>query len=243
MKNEIMKQTTWEAEMDALLLDIPLGGDINYTQYIENDMRYYATNEHFGNIDMDTYMQNSRLKKLYADEGMFAFVSWKWVPLLAEYLKGKKCLEVMAGRGWLSLALRKFGIDIVTTDDFSWANDKPENEYYKAYTKMKYPVTEMIKKDAIEAVEQYGKDIDILIISWPWKDDTAYRTIKRLHELNKDALIVYIGFDTCEHTADGLFYKHFNYINIPQFDIINTKYQSWQGLQDGVYLGQYVDKL
>ncbi|KAA9007339.1 hypothetical protein F4V43_02310 [Paenibacillus spiritus] len=55
----------------------------------------------------------------YNKEGMFAFVSWRWINPFVEWIDNRRCLEVMAGRGILSYALRQKGVDIITTDDFS----------------------------------------------------------------------------------------------------------------------------
>ena len=51
----------------------------------------------------------------YIQQGMFAFVSWKWVEPLAKWIGNRRCLEIMAGRGWWSHGLRQKGVDVIAT--------------------------------------------------------------------------------------------------------------------------------
>jgi hypothetical protein len=179
------------------------------------------------------FLSGFKLKRLWNEEGMYAFVSWKWVKPLAKYLKGKRCLEVMAGRGWLSLALRHLNIDIVATDDMSWA-------YNGKHKKMQYLVTDVTQMDAVESVERYGECIDVIIISWPYMDDTAYRAIKKLNEINPNALIIYIGEGDGGCTADDNFHEHFEIVNDEVFEKASEEYERWDGIHDQLLLGRYI---
>lgn len=171
----------------------------------------------------------------YIEEGMFGFVSWKWVNPFVEWVNNRKCLEVMAGRGILSRALRQKGVDIVATDDFSWANN--ENGKFRKWNDT---VTEVENMDAIESVETYGRDIDILIMSWPYMDDTAYKVIKKFNEVNPEGLIVYIGESWGGCTADDEFFEHFQEIEDDEkFNLVNESFERWNGLHDYPCLGKF----
>jgi len=135
----------------------------------------------------------------------------------------------MAGRGWLSLALQSLGVDITATDDYSWPNYKQWGE----------SVTEVEELDSIQAIEKYGRDIDLLIISWPYMDENAYKTITALHKINPNALIVYIGEGMGGCTADDDFHDHFREIDDEDFQKAISGFQQWWGLHDHVYLGKY----
>lgn len=172
-----------------------------------------------------------KLRRECLKKGMFALVTWQWVRPLAEWIGDRKCLEVMAGRGWLSLALQSLGINIIATDDYSWPEYKQWGE----------PVTKIEQLDSVEAVEKYGKDIDLLIMSWPYMDDTAYNTIKKLNEINPDTQIIYIGEGMGGCTADDDFHEHFRGIEDEEFQKAVSGFQQWWGIHDCVYLGEYVD--
>ncbi|MGN5650934.1 hypothetical protein [Bacillus sp. Brlt_9] len=194
----------------------------------------------FGSSLIDTFSNESTMNMLkerllresYVKIGMFALVSWKWINPLSEWIGERKCLEVMAGRGWLSHGLRTKGIDVIATDDFSWNGP----EYIQTWTDT---VTEVEKLDAIDAVKKYGTEIDILIMSWPYMDDTAYRVIKCLNEVNPKALVIYIGEKCGGCTANDEFFNSFSIIEDPKFEIAASHFQSWHLFFDKLFLGKY----
>lgn len=163
-------------------------------------------------------------------KGMFAFVSWEWVIPFAEWIGERKCLEVMAGRGWLSYALRQRDIDVIATDDYSWHKEQKWEE----------PVTTVEEINCVDSITVYGRDIDILIMSWPYMDSNAYDTIKALHEVNPEALIVYIGEGYGGCTADDMFFEHISFIEDDElFNKASGRFKSFDGIHDRLRLGKY----
>ncbi len=143
----------------------------------------------------------------YIKRAGFTYLAWNWIKPLAKFLDGKICLEVMAGSGALSYALKNQGAHIITTDSMEWHEYECEYSYWKSNL-----YTYMEKLDALEAIEKYGKQIDILIMSWPYMDNTAYQVIKKLNEVNSNALVLYIGEDYYGCTADDEFFDYFKVI-------------------------------
>jgi hypothetical protein len=172
------------------------------------------------------------LKIKFNEMGMFGFVSWRWLKPFAKWIGDRKCLEVMAGRGWLSYGLRELHIDVIATDNFSWH----KKDMYKSWNDTKTEVEEL---DAIESVNKYGAEIDILIMSWAYMDNTAYQTIKRLYEVNPNALVVFIGEGSGGCTADHEFFDHFQPITDEGFQEVEDNYQRWDGIHDEPQLGRY----
>lgn len=174
-------------------------------------------------------------REKYIKDGMFGFVSWKWVNPFVEWIGERKCLEVMAGRGILSHALRQNGIDVISTDDFSWATNN-SNEMFDDWKK---PYTEVLDMDAVDSVERYGKEIDILIMSWAYMDDTAYRVIEKLYEVNHSAVIVSIGEGCGGCTADDSFFECFDEIDDEKFGEVIRNFERWEGVYDRPRLGRF----
>jgi len=176
------------------------------------------------------------LREKYIQEGMYGFVSWKWVNPLAKWIDGRKCLEVMSGRGILAYALRQKRVNIIATDDYSWfVKDK--------FKKWMDVVTNVEKIDAVEAVIKYGGAIDILFLIWPYRDNIAYQVIKTLYEVNPDACVAYIGQEQEGVTADKDFYEHFVRIeDDAAFNKAAANYESWRGVHDKLVLGRYAEK-
>ncbi|MEC0276870.1 hypothetical protein [Peribacillus frigoritolerans] len=178
-------------------------------------------------------LKELRLKSAFNDAGMFGFVSWKWVNPFVEWIGTKRVLEVMAGRGWLTHALRIKGVPVIATDDFSWANGGGWKE----------PLTQVDHLDAIESVKLYGEQIDILIISWPYMNDTAYEVLKELHKVNPTALCVYIGEGPGGCTASDKFFSHFEdeheMENASKWVEVQDNFQRWHGFHDRPAVGRY----
>lgn len=201
----------------------------NYSNY--NDLNFVKAMQEYRKIPFEeSHLSSTKdfyIRERYTDLGMYAFVSWRWVIPLVKWLGNKKCLEVMAGRGWLAYALRQKGVDIIATDDYSWSDKQGWLP----------PLTEIERIDAVKAVEKYGKEVDIVIMSWPYMDNTAYKTLKTLQKVNKDALVIYIGGG--EFTADEDFRNSFEYVEDKHFwEDVSHSYQSWSGIRDRLTLGK-----
>jgi len=164
--------------------------------------------------------------------GMYAMVTWQWINPLAKWIGTRKCLEVMSGRGWLSLALRHKGVTIHATDNFSWFEKRD----------WRNPVLPDIEHlDAVASIKKYGSGIDILIMSWPpYAKNDAYQAIKTLHEVNPSAVVVFIGEDFGGCTADDEFFEHFAEISDPSFERI--PFQAWYCVHDRLFLGKYTQE-
>jgi hypothetical protein len=181
-------------------------------------------------LDFD-FISPRMKREVYLDHGMFAFVCWDWVNPFVEWIGDRKVLEIMSGAGWLSKALREKGVNVIATDNLSWWK-------YHEWTQ----VTKIEKINAIQAINRYGKDVEILIVSWPDMTPQAYRALRQIRRVNPKCLVVYIGeYDGC--TADDNFFDHFYEIEDDLlFNKAAKKFKAWPGLRDYLRLGQYKNK-
>lgn len=159
----------------------------------------------------------------------FPLISYQWIKPLAKWIGNKKCLEVMSGCGSLSYALKREGVDIISTDDFSWEGQGEWNKTKKYWT-------EIENIDAVESVKKYGKDIDIIIMSWAFMDNIAYQVLQTMREINPECVIIYIGEGHGGCTADNDFYKSIIEVEDKEFYEINGLYQQWMGIHDCLWL-------
>lgn len=199
---------------------------------ILDEMPKFRKENIFNKFDYDflSIQKEELLRQLYIDSGMYGFVSWKWVNPLVEWINGRKVLEVMAGKGWLSHALRLKGVDVIATDNFTWLNERNWGD----------PLTDIIEEDAVTSIELFGDQVNIIIMSWPYMDNTAFQVLKKIHEVNPSALIVYIGeYYGC--TADEEFHQKFDEIEDEKFSNVINNYQSWNIIRDRPFLGKYND--
>ena len=119
---------------------------------------------------------------------------------LASILRDKRVLEIFAGNGYLASILESRGIQIRPTSLFS-GHDAHE---YKMYTFV-------YDMDAVRAVQNYGDDRDILLLSWP---TTTIEALRAIQAWGPDRDIVYIGeiTDYSKHHLGGCatdeFFEH-----------------------------------
>lgn len=198
--------------------------------------KYWLCNDDDG-LPFDTMFSSYKQRQEWTEKGMWAFVSWRWVNPLAVWIGKRKCLEVMAGCGWLSLALMARVVDVKATDDMSWHTHEINKEKWEH-------VTEVEKLDAIEAVKKYGKEVDFVIMSWPpYNENIGYRVLREMNRQNKNAKMIYIGERLGGCTADDEFFQHFEEIEDAGFNEAANKFQSWKWLHDSLILGKYVKKV
>jgi len=212
--------------------------EIKLEEKVPDSMPKYYKEDQYGmsilNGDISGTTKEMRLREEYAKMGMFCFVSWKWINPIVEWIGDRKCLEVMAGRGWLSHALQQKGINIKATDDYSWFDNK--------FSNWNNTVTNVEKIDAVNAINKYGKEIDVVFMAWAYMDDTAYRVIKELHKVNPNALVVYCGEGYGGCTADENFHEHFETVDDDVFYEAASNYQRWYSIKDYLELGRYSEK-
>jgi hypothetical protein len=170
------------------------------------------------------------LRKKFIQEMGFAYISWRWVNPLVTWIGKRSVLEVMSGKGALSAALRRKKIDIIATDDFSWHKEQKWDSLW----------TNVEDIDAISAIKKYGKERDILLMSWaPYSEPIGYEVLKSYYEINPNGILLVIGEDQGGCTADFDFFDHFQKIEDKEFEKVQKNYQSWEGVYDYPNIGRY----
>lgn len=168
------------------------------------------------------------LRHVLIQEQGFALLSKEWIEPFAKWIGNKRCLEIMAGCGAMSYALKEYGVNVKATDDFSWNGIGHWND-----NDMWIDVENI---DCVKAIEKYGKDIDIIIISWPYINKTAYESLLKMREVNPNARMIYIGEGWGGCTANDDFFENIEEIEDELIDYINSKYQTWDGMHDYISL-------
>jgi len=155
----------------------------------------------------------------------FSLISFDWVIPLSKWIGNRKCLEVMSGTGALSFAIKQQGTDIIATDDFSWTGQNNWNQSKNYWTDIE-------NIDAVKAVEKYGKDINIVIMSWPYMDDIAYKVLQAMREVNPFCIMIFIGEGYGGCTANDEFFDNIVEIEDKSFNNAVKEYKQWWGIHD-----------
>jgi hypothetical protein len=163
-------------------------------------------------------------RDLWIDLVGFVRVTYDWVRPLAKWIGKRKCLEVMSGSGALAKALQDCGADITATDNHTWTAEWFNNTW-----------TEVEMLDAVDAVEVYGPGSDIVILGWPYMDDTAYRVLMKMRAVNPELILLFIGekaHSGYSVTADNNFFNAAQEIIDPAFDEAVTSFKPFYGIHD-----------
>ena len=84
--------------------------------------------------------------------GIYCFFSKDFVTALARSVKTERCIEIAAGDGVLARSLRKSGVNVVASDDYSWDH------------KISYP-PDVVRLEVKEAIDAHAPEV--VICSWP----------------------------------------------------------------------------
>ena len=91
---------------------------------------------------------------------------------------------------------------------------------------------EVEKIDAISAVKKYGRETDIVILSWPFMNNTATEVLETMRSINPDCIMIYIGEGREGCTANSKFFKLAEPIEDEGFENAVKKFKQWNGIHD-----------
>lgn len=224
--NSIKDLAKLKMEISYLDMVKVLDKDFDSKQYILDELLPLLERKEIPEFYHQGLLRNIIARRLMVQLQGFALVSQQWIDPMAEYLKGCKCLEIMAGLGTISSALQKRGVDIISTDNKTW-----ENQWNISYW------TDVEEIDAIEAIEKYGADMDYIIMSWAYLDDTSYKCLQTMRSINPDCKMIVIGEGEGGCTSDDLFFESIEHVDDPIFDTkVSSKYQRWDCIYDYIQI-------
>ena len=134
-----------------------------------------------------------------------------------------KILEVGCGNGMLTYGLRKYGIDIIATDDMSWERNKKE-----------LWVDDIEKLSYVEAFHKYKNDVNVIIMSYPpYGNLNCYKMVKEMYKYSSACreayLLIYIGeiYGNCASDELFDFLENNSLVDIPES--LNGEMKSYLG--------------
>lgn len=157
--------------------------------------------------------QNSFFFDAYQKAGYYAILTKTLIDNLSKLLEGKKCLEVMAGRGALAYHLNQSGVNVIATDNNSWrVNDR-----------------EVIQMNGLDSVKEFYSQVDILIMSWPPMRNDAFEIIQAWGT-EKPIIVCGEQYGCC---ANENFWEHF------ESERLEVDHISFRGIYDEFYMGYF----
>lgn len=159
--------------------------------------------------------------------GFYCKPSWDWIDPLANYLNGKKVLDVMAGNGLISLCLKHRGIDIDACDRAIG----DDNEYC-SHRSWEFP-TISGEKFIVEQAKK-GVIYDTLLMIWPeYNGDESDKKICDIFlRSNPNGEIIFIGEDEGGCTGSAYFFDNYELNWIWE---LSKHYTPDFGIYDGIF--------
>lgn len=145
---------------------------------------------------------------------------------MMDWLKvpGLPVLDPMCGTGYLGRQMEKAGLKVVASDDGSWHYFDPPKDTIRQKVWIRPPVI----ADAVVQTRKYRGHV--VMLSWPYMDDVAYRVARAMHQ---GQWLAYIGESDGGCTADSDF---FSYIRKSFYEVANVRNPQFWGLHDEFYL-------
>lgn len=180
--------------------------------------------------DFDVMQGMHNLRTVYTRKYGFVIVTKQLVWDLKKLLfKDSKVLEVMSGTGYLAMALRQEGVDIIPTDNMTWAGFEGRKRWI-----------DIENIDAVEAVHKYAKDVDFVLMSWPpYSEPIGYHVWLAIQEqvrnLEKNIRLVLIGEGPGGCTGDDdLNDGVYDYTDDELSEICNHHFAQFPGIHDDI---------
>ena len=169
-------------------------------------------------------------REKYIDSFGFVLVAKDWVKIISKLIgtRGTRCLEVMAGTGLLSKALIDCGVNMITTDNLSW-----ENEHQYAWKQHWCDIEQL---DAVSSIKKYGKNVNYIIMSFPYMDETATYCLHTMRKVNPQCKLIFIGEGVGGCTASDSFFAQAKKIENEILSKANDKYCRFPYMHDKIYL-------
>ena len=158
----------------------------------------------------------------------YCLLSYDWLEPLAQWIGARKCLEIMCGSGALSKGLQDCGVDIRATDDYSW--DKAHSTAWFRNT-----WTQVEQLTALQAIEQYGGESELILCSWPFVNDDCYEALLKMRQVNPAAQMIFIG-EWRGGTASSKFFDAAKMVESDSFAHAVANFKCIYGVQDRPYL-------
>lgn len=176
--------------------------------------------EYFNNL-----MNASVFREMVINLQGYVMVTSEFCKALANFIgKESKVLEIMSGSGALAYGLRKEGIEVIATDNFSLFN---ESSLW----------TNVENIDAIAAIKKYVTEVDYLLVSWPpYQNSIIDQVLEAVANINPNIYIIHIGeINGC--TGTETMWDRLTAIEDTRFEEVYNTYRTWDMLYDvpGLY--------
>lgn len=164
------------------------------------------------------------IRQEYVNTISDTIVTQNLVDYLSILFKGKRCVEIHAGLGFLAKQLQNNGVDIIPIDDC------------KRFPKRSNYYTDIKKYNRILDGVRDNTDTDFVLYQYPgFKNDTARKMLRYFRRANPDVVIIIIGEKKNGLTADrSFFYAVEEITDNKTYNTVTANYYKWNNRIDTI---------
>lgn len=181
--------------------------------------------EREGFSGVSDFLTSYYIRELYLEHAFVAYND-EMLTSLKKFCDSKKMKvvhEVCCGTGWFSHWMKKYKIPLKKSiDNKTWISYNNRNNF----------LPNVIKQDAVKFVRNNRRFADMIVLSWPYMDNTATRI---WNAMKPGQYLLYIGEDYGGCTADSSFFNAVRGCEITNDENFNKVYDSFvqfNGLHD-----------
>ena len=135
-------------------------------------------------------------------------------------------LSVACGLGCLESALISKGFNVICTDNKSWFEGRSNIPTFKEENSW----VDIEEINMLKAFEKYGKDMDYVLLSWPYMDNNATELLYLMNDINPNCYMIYEGESYGGCTANDEFFDNI-YVEDEMVGV-NEHLLNWYGIYD-----------
>lgn len=168
---------------------------------------------------------NSFRQYLSLSYGIWSIPNKRTAQLIKEKYHAVSALEVMAGNGYWSFALKQVGVHAEATDSLRWAQSSQTGNFRFL------PVCQL---NAIKAVKQ-SQQFDLIICSWaPNFGNSDLALVQAWRKYQSNAHLLFIG-DKEGTTNSPQFWKKCSFCQSPKLKEINQSFSSFDFINENIF--------
>ena len=158
--------------------------------------------------------------------GIWAMLNQPMMDCWVQLFPHVKYLELMAGNGILASALQERGQQVIATDNLTWAQSSATGQ-------QKWTTIEQL--DALEALQQYFNEVDVVLLAWsPDHDNIDVQILQFIRKLNSNLQFWIIGeYQGATNSAE--FWQQAHLIYDWRLAKINRLYPAFDIVKDHVF--------
>ncbi|KRL68513.1 hypothetical protein [Companilactobacillus versmoldensis] len=157
--------------------------------------------------------------------GYWATITDQLMDQWTELFPDNTYLELMAGNGYISRGFLDRGVKSICTDNLSWSGQSQTGHL---------PLTKVIQTDAVSALDQFGSEIDSVVLAWSPDHNEIDNELLQL--IRQTELNFFVIGEKYGATNSHKFWDDADIVEDDRIDKLNEVYSQYDLVNDKIFL-------